>query len=377
LINALEQTVPLVDLRLRSETVGQAGKPDTAEALTVRGRFGFETGRAWDTSFLVEGVALTALVDNYNNTFNGKVQYPSVSDPETYGLNRLQLKNTSLPETTLIVGRSTIALDNERFVGRSNWRQLEQTFDAVQLINSTIPDVTVDLTYLNRVNRVYGKNSPQGTYRGDNYLANVGVGTPVGKLTGFAYLTEFDIAPTDSTQTYGARFVGDRALGAFGLGYSLTYAIQRDRANNPLRFQNDYWQGELSGGLYGVTLAAGVEVLGGNGVKGFTTPIATLHPFQGWAEQFTTHPPNGIDDRYGSLSYAVKNAFGPASSIAATAVYHEFRSARLDLDYGSEIDAMVKATWRRFAWLVEYADYRARQYSSDTHKLWVEMDFVL
>jgi hypothetical protein len=369
--------MPLVDLRLRSETVGQVGKPETAEAVTLRGRFGFQTGSAWDTSLLAEGVALTPLVDNYNSTINGKTQYPTVADPETYGLNRLQLKNTSLPETTLIVGRSRINLDDQRFIGSVNWRQLEQTFDAVQLVNGTIPDVTIDLTYLNRINRVYGKNSPQGTYRGDNYLANAAVATPIGKLVGFAYLTDFDIDPTDSTQTYGARFAGDRPFGAFGLGYSLSYATQRERANNPLRFQADYWQGQLSGELYGVTVATGAEVLGGNGVKAFTTPLATLHQFQGWAEQFLTHPPNGIDDRYVSVGYALKNALGQPGSITATAVYHDFHSARLDIDYGSETDAMIKATWRRLAVLVAYADYTARNFSTDTHKLWAEIDFVL
>ncbi len=377
LLEALEQTTPLVDVRLRSEDVGQYGKPDTAEAVTIRGRFGFETGSWWGTSLLAEGVALTPLDTDYNSTLNGKTQYPVVADPETYGLNRLQLKNTSLPDTTLIVGRSRINLDDQRFIGSVNWRQLEQTFDAAQLINTAIPDVTIDLTYLNRVNRVYGKNSPQGTYRGDNYLANVGVGTPIGKLVGFAYLLDFDIDPTDSTQTYGLRFAGDRALGAFELGYSLAYATQSERANNPLRFSVDYWAGQLSGGIYGVTVAAGAELLGGDGVKGFTTPLATLHQFQGWGEQFLTHPANGIDDRYGSVGYALKPAFGAVDSITATAVYHDFRSARLDIDYGSEIDGLVKATWKRFAVLVEYADYTARRYSTDTHKLWAEIDFVL
>jgi hypothetical protein len=376
LLDALEGTRPLIDVRLRSERVGQLGKAESAEAVTVRGRFGFETGSAWGTSLLAEGVALTPLDSDYSSTLNGKTQYPTVADPETYALNRLQLRNTSIPETVLIVGRSRISLDDQRFVGSSNWRQLEQTFDAVQLINGTIPDVTLDLTYLDRVNRVYGRNSPQGTYRGDNYLANASVGTPVGKLVGFAYLLDFDIDPNDSTQTYGVRFAGDRAVGPVKVGYSASYATQHERANNPLRFHDDYWEGQLSGELYGMTLAAGAEVLGGDGVKGFTTPLATLHPYQGWAEQFLTHPANGIDDRYASIGYGLKKALGGAlDSIAATAVYHDFHS-RLGIAYGSEIDGMVKATWRSFALLVEYADYAARRFSTDTRKLWVELDYV-
>ena len=35
----------------------------------------------------------------------------------------------------------------------------------------------------------------------------------------------------------------------------------------------------------------------GNGVKGFTTPLASLHKFQGWADKFTATPANGIEDK--------------------------------------------------------------------------------
>ena len=43
---------------------------------------------------------------------------------------------------------------------------------------------------------------------------------------------------------------------------------------------------------------AGYEVLQGNGAIGFQTPLANLHPFQGWAEVFLTKPPNGLKDAY-------------------------------------------------------------------------------
>jgi hypothetical protein len=377
LLDALDNTMPLIDLRLRSEDVGEFGKDDSAEAVTLRGRFGFETGEAWDTSLLAEGVALTPLDSDYNSTVNGKTQYPTVADPETYGLNRLQLENQSIPDTTLVAGRQVINLDDQRFIGSVNWRQLEQTFDAVQAINTTIPDVTIDLAYLNRINRIYGQNSPQGVYRGDNYLGNVALQTPYGKLVGFAYVLDFDIDPKDSTRTYGARYSGDRMLGEFKIGYSASYAGQTPNANNPLHFSNDYYEGELSAEFHGLVATAGDEVLSGNGVKGFTTPLATLHSFDGWAEQFLTDPVNGIDDRYGSIGYTMRKVFGVLDSLSATGVFHDFHSERLSLDYGSEIDGQLKATWRDFTLLLEYADYTARQYSTDTHKLWMEVDYVL
>jgi hypothetical protein len=45
---------PFVDLRLRSENVSQSGIRNDAEAITLRGRLGFETATWRDTSLLAE-----------------------------------------------------------------------------------------------------------------------------------------------------------------------------------------------------------------------------------------------------------------------------------------------------------------------------------
>ncbi len=77
-------------------------------------------------------------------------------------MNRLQLTNTSLPDTTLTLGRQRINLDDQRFVGNVGWRQNEQTYDGFRVVNKSIPNLTVDVTYFDQVNRVFGKESPVG-----------------------------------------------------------------------------------------------------------------------------------------------------------------------------------------------------------------------
>ena len=69
--------------------------------------------------------------------------------------------------------------------------QNEQTFDAVHVINQSIPKLTIDATYFNQVNRVLGKESALGRYHGDGYLANVRYQTPIGSLVGFGYWLGF------------------------------------------------------------------------------------------------------------------------------------------------------------------------------------------
>ena len=371
---ALEATRPIVDLRLRLETVDQDGIADRAHALTLRGRVGFETGSLWQTALLAEARLLTPLDGDYNSTVNGKTQYPVVADPETYGLNRLQLTNTAIPGTTLVVGRQRLNLDDQRFVGSVGWRQNEQTIEALRVTNRSVGKLTLDLTFLNRVNRVFGPDSSVGRYRGNSYLGNAAYQTPWGRLTGFAYLLRFDEAATDSSRTLGLRFAGEHKLGEMAFTYAAAYAHQDEYGNNPLSYDDDYGALDIAFTMRGFTLGAGVDVLGGSGVKGFTTPLATLHAFDGWADKFLATPSNGLEDRYGTLGYLRKSP-GIFDSVAVRLVYHSFHSERLSIDYGSELDAQIVLKFRRCTALVKYADYNARAFATDTRKFWLQLEY--
>jgi hypothetical protein len=374
-VTAVTQTKPLIDLRLRSETVDQTGLARQADALTLRARLGFETGKAWGTSLLAEADLMTPLEERYNSTVNGKTTYPTVVDPENYALNRLQLANTSLPDTTLILGRQRINLDDQRFVGNSGWRQNEQTFDSFRVVNRSIAHLTFDLTYLDRVNRVYGRDSPVGHYTGDTYLANVGYETPFGKLSAFEYLLSFNQAHTDSSQTTGLRFAGEKTLSGVKLAYVTSYAHQHEYAHNPLRYADGYYLAELTGTYRQLSLGGGIETLEGNGVKGFSTPLATFHKFDGWDDKFLTTPVNGLQRKYVTAGWLAQKV-GFLDSLGATAVYHDFSSSRLNSHYGSEIDLLLQGRFQRFTGLLKFADYAADRFATSTRKLWLELDYV-
>jgi hypothetical protein len=374
-LSALEETRPLLDVRLRSETVDQAGLEKEADALTLRTRLGFETGKLADTSLLAEAAIMWPWEESYNSTVNGKTSYPVVADPGYYGVNRLQLTNTSLAGTTLSVGRQRINLDDQRFVGNSGWRQNEQTFDSARLVNTSVPGLTVDLTYIDRVNRVFGPDSPVGRYTGNSYLVNIGYNTPLGRLTAFDYLLSFDQARTDSSQTVGLRLAGERAAGALKLAYDASYARQESYSHNPLDYRDDYYIGELTASYKGYSLGGGVEVLGSDGIKGFATPLATYHRWDGWDDKFLTTPVNGLQRKYATLGLLVK-AFAGLESLAASATYHDFSAARLGRHYGSEIDLQLQGKWRRFTGLLKFADYAADQFATTTRKVWVELDYL-
>lgn len=378
---ALSQTKLLLDTRMRYEGVEQDPVAEEAEAVTLRARVGFETGKLWNTSLVAEGEFVWPIVSDYNSTTNGKLQYPIVADAESYELNRLQLTNASLPGTTLTFGRQRILLDDHRFVGDVGWRQNEQTFDSIRFVNRSFKNTVIDVSYIDQVNRVFGKESAQGRYEGDSVLANVSYQLPMGKLTAFGYLLEFDpiaavpAAVRDSSETVGVRFAGERPIRDLKLGYALSYASQSERGDNPLAFDLDYYLGELTAMFGRYSFGGGLEVLEGNGTKGFTTPLATLHRFQGWTDKFLVTPPHGIEDYYVNGGVTFKNVV-TIESVTFLASYHTYDAERIALNYGNEINLQLLAKLGKFAGSLKYGEYRADDFLTDTKKYWIQFEYV-
>jgi hypothetical protein len=397
---AFGETKPLIDFRLRYENVEQLATPAlrSANATTLRARVGFETGKAWNTALLAELEAVAPLRPDYRADPSVpviKANYAVVADPEDQEINRLQLTNTTLTDTTITLGRQRINLDDQRFMGNVGWRQNEQTYDALRVANRHIKNLVVDLGYFVHVNRIYGPDSPQSPYGGDNYFGNVAYQTTVGKLTGFAYLLSFKPITTIaaglnparvSTSTYGVRFVGEKPLGKIKLGYVASYAKQSERGRNPFKIDNHYQLLELNTTWRQFTLGLGDEILSGYLVPGttttigFSTPLATLHKFQGWVDKFLTTPGNGIDDRYASITW-LKKGLGPLDTLTAVVAYHSYRAERITGDYGDELNLSLAGKYQRFTGTIKYGDYNAAAstpiaVARDTKKFWLQLEFA-
>ena len=365
----------IIDTRLRYEDVAQKGFTEDAEALTARLRAGLQTAPWFKTSFLAEGVWVGDPVDDYNSTTNGQTQYPVVADPANFtAVNRFEIINNSLEHTTITAGRQRIALDDQRFVGNVGWRQNEQTLDALRA-QLAGPNVKADVTYASQVNRVFGPDSPQGRWHGDVVLANVSKSWSAVTLTVFNYYLDINEAPTQSSNTFGARLAGAKPLGKLRATYALSYATQSDAAKNPTHYTDDYYL--LEGGLEikKLTVGVGYEVLGSNGAIGFATPLATLHAFQGWADKFLATPAAGIDDGYVKLGYTL-GMHGAFKSLSALGWWHDFEADRGSSHYGDELDLQLIAKTAKMALTLKYADYTADKLFTDTTKLWVSVDYA-
>ncbi|MFW2830339.1 alginate export family protein [Sphingomonas sp. ID0503] len=375
-----QEVTPILDARLRHEAVDQAGFAKDAHALTVRLRAGAEI-RQGDFALLAEAEGTLALKERYNSSTNGRTAFPIVPDPENIEINRIQLQYRGIESTLITAGRQRIALDDQRFVGNVDWRQNEQTFDAVRVESRAIGPLAIDLTYASAARTIYGTRSPIARIDGDNIFAGVSLKLGPVNAKCFAYLIDQDTAVRRhfSSQTYGLRATTALPLGRAKLSLAASYARQSDWRDNPNRYAADYWLADAQLQFKAVGFSGGYEVLGAD--KGLTntsfqTPLATLHKFQGWADKFLVTPADGIRDLYAGGSYTL--VLGKAPPIRMQAIYHRFDSDRNTRRYGDEWDLQLGfRPAKRLAALIKYSNYRAASFATDTRKLWLQLDFSL
>lgn len=373
------------EVRYRYEEVDQSGFSEDAEASTIRVNVGYKTGVYNDFQALVEGQLVQAIgTDNFNDTVNGQAQYPTVADPDGLELNRAWFTWAGLPDTTVKIGRQGVNLDNQRFIGTVGWRQNDQTYDAAALINSSIPDLTLLYGYVQNVNRINGNDHDLGDLSTKTHLLNASYDFQDWmKVAGYGYFLDIDRVPSLSSKTFGLRLTGDVAVSDdWTFFYTAEAARQSDHGNNTASYDENYYH--ISPGLkgYGFSVQAGYEELGGDGTNSFTTPLATGHKFNGWADKFLGTPATGLQDAYAKVSYKISGMNSFVDGTKLTAVYHDFQGDSSG-DYGSEIDLSIGKTFdfkttgqpfKNVSVLIKYADYDAEDAGyTDTQKLWLQI----
>lgn len=326
----------LVETRLRSETVEQAGFMERAHALTVRTRLGWRSPTARGLQLLVEGEGVAVLDDRYSAPVDPVPGRPAVADGETLELNRAQVRWTGAPGTEVTVGRQRLIVGNGRFVGNSAWRQNEQTFDAVRIVSTALKPVTLTWVFADRVQRPLGHEHVQGVWRGDIHLLQVETDTPVGRLSGFGLAIDLDNAPAGSSATVGARLAGSRPIaGDLSLTWAGEYAVQSDNGANPADYSLDFQAMAVGVQTPRWSAGLGYERFDGDGVSGFQTPLGTGHGFLGWSDVITTTPAFGVRDLFLRGQVGVP-AWG--RTLRLTAEAHAFHDADGAFDLGRELD---------------------------------------
>lgn len=363
------------NINWRYENVDQEGK-GVANGDPIRLRLGYLTPEFYGFQAYGEFEGNTPVfAHQYNSLVNGKTQYPVIADPQAAEINQGWLSYAGIPDTVARVGRQRIKYDNVRWIGNVVWRQMEQTFDSVSLVNKTIGNSELQGAYIWNVRNILAKdvNMSSGIF-------NLSYKWPeYGKLTTYAYLLDYNgsdaAARRSSTQSYGIRFTGKTGVvDNLKALYTAEYAYQRDFKTNPARYDANYMHfvgglmiPEVGWGFTELTGKVGWEQLGSDNNVGLQTPLGTNHKFNGWADKFLVTPGQGLQDLYGVVG---TRFFG----VKLAAIYHQFDSAVGGVAYGNEIDAIaVKKFGKHYQVMFKYANYWAQNFGVDTQKFWIQL----
>jgi hypothetical protein len=363
--NANSDAKTTLDLNLRYETVDQDNVKKEASALTLRTRLNYTSASYNGFTGVVEfeDSRQIAGVDDYNDAVGNNGQYSVIADPESTELDQAFVQYQQ-GKVIAKVGRQVITLDNHRYVGHVGWRQDRQTFDAATLNYAPLDNLKMSYSYINKRNRIFAEVKD---FDSKDHLLNVAYQTGLGKLTAYSYLLEVDEGTPNGLDTYGVSFKGKKDK----FSYYAEFATQ-DSEKAGTDYSATYMAIEGGYSFDAVALKLGAEVLGSDdSMYGFSTPLATLHKFNGWSDQFLTTPKEGLVDLYASVS-------GKAFGGNWTLVLHDFSAdestATVD-DLGSEVNAVyVKKFAKNYKAGIKYAAYSAGDAAAgkvDTDKVWL------
>lgn len=366
--------------RLRYETVSTANAILDAKALTNRLTLGVGANLLSidGLSSYLEATNVSGSGDFWDLSHNDSNQgiYNVVADPSQTRITQAYV-DYKIANTLIRAGRQGVNLDNQRFIGTVDWRQMPQTYDAVSVSNQGIENLSLLGAYVWRVNTIFDSNTvkPVGdSFDTGSVLLHADYKVlPELTLTGYSYLLE------DIHDTYGLAATGKISLAeSFHVAYRAEYAKQSnpslENTTSDLTADADYYNIKATFNLGGVLLGGGYEVLGSgeNGEASFSTPLSTLHAHNGWVDQFLSTPVNGLKDITAMIGYKSKS-FGVAKII-----YHDFSSDANGIDYGTEIDLLYKRSIpgiKGLSALVKAGLYKADTFKVDTDKYWAMLDY--
>lgn len=354
------------DFRLRYEHVEQdqdaASAPKPAEALTLRSTVALDIAPNDAFSARLKGEdSRTVGIDRFNDTQGQEPTRSVIADPETTELDEawIRYKNGGHQFT---LGRQLLNRDGLRMVGNVGWRQDNQSFEAFDWQYESGPWST----RYSRITERLQIFADERDIESKDHLFDLARDTSLGKVTGYYYRLQNKASGSPEINTSGIRLAGKKQ----DWSYLVEYAKQ---INDPdgVDLEANYSHVQVGKQLGRFQLGLGQEVLGSDsGNYGFATPLATLHKFNGWADQFLNTPNGGLEDQYLSVKYS-------QAGFTALLMAHDYssdESSTVD-DLGEELNLMIKQKLMKGLVVgAKAAAYRAGDPASnriDADKIWL------
>jgi len=371
LLDAITKGTFKLNLRYRYEDVDQDGFDKRGQASTFRTMAGYKTGtwKGLEVYLEFEDVRDFGFSNDHNNAgagslWNDVTDRPVIPDAPSTEINQVYLGWSPIKTLPFRFGLQEIVLDNSRFIGNVGWRQNHQSFEAGRVEFKGVKNLKLGYSYIGRQHNVLGGSQPMNSM----HLSAAYTFGKIGTLKAYGFLLDYEREAlwALNTTTIGAFFDGNAKFSdTLKLNYRLEYAKQND-TNNPTRVSADYIRADLGLTVSKVAFGIGYEVLGGSVEDGkFTSPLATLHKFNGWADKFLATPTNGLQDLFVSVTATL-------GKFKLLGIYHDFSADSGGGKWGTELDAAViyNAPWKQ-QFAIKYAGYSADQHATDTKKVWL------
>ena len=350
---------------------------DEANAITTRFALSVGTELAGIEGLSAFGQIMAVTNFGYDKYAPETSGYAVIDDAQNERITQAYL-DYKMGDTKIRAGRQMINLDDQRFVGAVGWRQMPQTFMGYTLTNSSVENLNLMASY---ITKRYGIKDALSSGTENVFLHADYKAIPELTLSGYGYLLG------SNSDTYGLMAKGK--VGMFN--YIAEVATQNDSS---LEYNNGgektvdaiYYRGDISTKYNGFILGAAYESLGdadGND-HGFTTPLATLHKWQGFADVFLGYTAGsntyGLNDFYAKVGYASPE-FGKL-----LAIYHNFSTQETTTgfsdDAGSELDLLYTYKFSNGIGLLAKAAFFSGETDSvigaaqnDVTKYWVQLDY--
>ena len=319
--------------------------------------------------------------NEYNDGVNDQ-NFDKIVDAQFAMLSEASV-DYKINKTSLHAGRSQVNLDNQRFIGTVGWRQKERSYDTVYAADNSIENLNVLVAW------VYGFQGVDSKPTADTNSVLLHVDY---KVMDELSVTAYDYMLANIHDTMGIALSGKINASGAKLDYRAEYAIQKDNTMKmhgatANKIDADYMNLDLGANISGLLAGVNYEVLSGaSGAKtAFSTPLATGHKFNGWADVFYVAgvPTGGLKDANIRLGYTAKG-FGKL-----LAVYHKFTSettvAGASDDLGSEMDVVYTNKIpgvNDLTGLVKYASFSKGDATnnfaasqSDKQVAWIGLDY--
>jgi len=368
---------------------------DGATAFTARTKIGVRAGSTFGASWLGSYLEATSVNNfgytNYNGLNGQDPKYDVIADPQQARMTQAYL-DFKLPAKTIVrAGRQEVNLDNQRFVGSVGWRQMFQTLDAVAVVSAPVDGLSMVGAYIYGINGI--KDQPtSGATDTASGVVNVSykIADPI-KVTAYAYLL------ASIHDTYGISATGKIKLGdSANVSYRAEYAMQSDPTLEyqvkDVKADATYMNVDVAGSVAGIFAGVNYEVLSGSkdggadGKTAFSTPLATLHKFNGWADVFLTGTPSGgLTDTNVRIGYKAKG-IGKIMG-----VYHMFTAGNdmadanganstdlgteMDLLYANKVPGVAGLSGLVKAALYSKGKVATNSVLADKQVVWVGLDY--